>query len=298
MRFGISGASGKLGRITAEALMAAVTPEDIILTTRTPEALSYLASRGATVRFADFDQPDGLGAAFEGVDRLFMVSASNGTGQRENQHAGAIEAATRVGVQHIIFPSMPNVDDVTHPVGLAAREYLEAEKAVQQSGVDWTVLRDGPYAELHVVERFAPVLPEGRVFMNCGLGEVGFVSRADVAAAAVAVLLSDAGSHAGSIYNISGPELLTYPDAAGLVAAVTGREFEYVEVDDADFAGRLAASGVPDLMVDALTGMGKAIREGYFAVQTGDAQLLTGKAPSSLREILENNRGVFDENLS
>jgi NAD(P)H dehydrogenase (quinone) len=290
MTYGISGASGKLGRIAADTLLAQVPPEQVVLSTRTPEALDDLKARGAQVRYGDFDDVDSLPGAFAGVDRMFMISASNGTGKRDDQHGGAIRAAREAGVRHVVFPSMPSVDKSDHPVGLAAAAYREAEATLKESGLAWTVLRDGPYSELHVVERFASAVAAGRVIMSSGDGKAGFVSRNDVAAAAIAVLRSEEGEHDGETYDISGPELLSFPEAVALVAEVTGREIEYVEVDDEAFAEHLRGNGVPDLMVDALSGMGRAVREGYFAIATDQVRELTGKAPVPLRDVLERNR--------
>jgi NAD(P)H dehydrogenase (quinone) len=290
MVYGVSGASGRLGRITAETLLTKVPADQVVLSSRTPESLSDLAAAGAVVRYADFDRPESLPDAFAGIDRMFMVSASNGTGKREDQHGVAITAARDAGVQHLVFPSMPNVDDPTHPVGLAASEYREAEETLADSGLAWTVLRDGPYSELHVVERFGPAVAAGRVVMNSGQGTAGFVSRDDVAAAAVGVLLSSEGAHNGRIYDISGPELLTFRQAVELVGEVTGRDIEYVEVDDAEFEQAMRDAGLGDLMVDALTGMGRAIREGYFAVATDHVRDITGQEPAPLADVLARHR--------
>jgi NAD(P)H dehydrogenase (quinone) len=290
MKYAISGASGKLGRLSVEELLEKVAAEDVVLTTRTPEALDEYRERGADVRFADFDKPESLADAFAGVDRMIMISASNGTGRREDQHGAAIATATSQGVQHIVFPSMPRVDDPTHPVGLTAEEYREAEEALAASGTDWTVLRDGPYAELHVVERFMPALGAGRMAINTGEGGAGFVKKRDVAAALVAVVTDEPGRHAGQIYDISGPELLTFKQVAEKLSSASGREIEYVEVDDATFAEETRAAGVPPLMVDALTGMGRAVREGFFAVRTDKVKELTGREPASLDDVLAEHR--------
>jgi NAD(P)H dehydrogenase (quinone) len=290
MVYGVSGASGRLGRITAETLLRRVSADQVVLSTRTPGSLHDLAAAGADVRYADFDQPESLSGAFAGIDRMFMVSASNGTGKREDQHGVAIGAAREAGVHHLVFPSMPKVDDPTHPVGLAAAEYREAEETLAESGLAWTVLRDGPYSELHVVERFAPAVAAGRVVMNSGDGTAGFVSRADVAAAAVGVLLSPEGEHNGRIYDISGPELMSFRQAVELVSEVTGREIDYIEVDDAEFEQAMREAGLGELMVDALTGMGRAIREGYFAVATDHVRQITGDEPAPLGDVLTRHR--------
>ena len=286
MRYAISGASGKLGRLSVEELLTRIPAEEAILTTRTPENLGEFRQLGVEVRFADFDKPDSLPDAFAGVDRMILISASNGTGRREDQHGAAIAAAAAQGVQHIVFPSMPKADDPRNPVGLVVEEYREAEEALATSGTDWTVLRDAPYAELHVVDRFMPTLATGRMAINTGDGAAGFVKRRDVAAALVAVVADEPGRHAGEIYDISGPELLTFEQVAEKLSAVSACEIEYIEVDDETFAEEARAAGVPELMVEALTGMGKAVREGYFAVQTEAFEELTGKKSASLDDVL------------
>lgn len=287
---GISGASGKLGGLAVNAALERVPPEELVITTRTPKALSDYADRGVSVRYADFDHPESLPEAFAGIDRMFMVSASNATGKRHDQHSAAITAARDAGVQRLVFPSMPKVDDPRHPVGLAAEEYRDAEEILERSGIAYTVLRDAPYSELHVVERFTPALGSQQMRINTGDGTAAFVSRDDVAHAAIVAALTDSEEYVGKILDITGPELLTFKQVAALISEVTGHEFRYVEVDDETFARETAAAGVPQLMVEALTGMGRAVREGYFAVQTDDYHRVTGRDPLPLREVLETHR--------
>jgi NAD(P)H dehydrogenase (quinone) len=292
MTYAISGASGKLGRLAAEALLDQVAPEDVVLTTRTPDALAELAERGASVRFADFDDPSSLPDAFAGVDRLLMISASNATGKRKDQHGGALRAATAAGVQHVIFTSMPKVDDPDHPVGLAAEEYREGEELVHEIASSWTVLRMAPYAELHVLERLPELFGTGKVITNAGEGRMPFISRADCAAAAVAVLVSD--DHAGRTYDVSGPESLSWKDVAELVTEVSGHEIGFVSMGDEEYRVEAKASGAPPLLVDALVGMGIAVREGYFDVPTEVFEELTGRRPTPLRDVLHKHRHEVD----
>ncbi|HEY4095507.1 MAG TPA: SDR family oxidoreductase [Baekduia sp.] len=288
MVIGISGASGKLGRLSVEAALERVEPQELVITTRTPANLAEYAERGVDVRHADFDEPESLTSAFAGIERMFMISASNGTGHRYDEHSAAINAAKEAGIQRLVFPSMPKVDDPAHPVGLAAQEYRDAEELLAAGGVPYAILRDAPYSELHIVERFTPALAAGQMRINTADGTAAFVSRQDVARAAIALVLGD--GHMGNTYDITGPELLTFKQVAELLAEVSGRPLEYVEIDDATFAKETAAAGVPQLMVEALTGMGKAVREDYFAVQSDDFKQITGHDPLSLRAVLEAHR--------
>lgn len=287
MRLGISGASGQLGRLAIEAALARLAPSDVVAATRRPQALAGLAHRGVTVRHADFDAPETLQAAFAGVDRLLLISATNDTGKRFDQHDAAIKAASRAGVKHVAFTSMPKADDPRHPVGLGAREYHEAEVLLAASDVPWTVLRNAPYAELHVVDRLLPALQAGELRINSGAGAAAFMARSDIAEAAIAILMQD--GHAGQIYDLTGPDLLTYRQIAQLVASVAGRPLAYVELDDAGFAQEGHAAGLPPPLVETLTCIGAAIREGYFAVRTDVFRRATGRDPLSVQQVLQAN---------
>jgi uncharacterized protein YbjT (DUF2867 family) len=154
MTIAITGGTGKLGRMAAEFALESVAASDLVVTTRTPENLAGLTARGADVRFADFDRPDSLRSALDGVDQLLVVSASNATGKRHDEHSAAVAAARAAGVRRILFTSMPNVDDHSHPSGLVADEYRDAEQMIAASGLLYTILRVAPYAELNAVERF------------------------------------------------------------------------------------------------------------------------------------------------
>jgi NAD(P)H dehydrogenase (quinone) len=100
----ITGASGQLGRLTAELVLARVPASEVTLTTRRPEALSDFAGRGAKVRQADFDRPETLAEAFAGGERLLLISADV-VGRRVAQHRAAIEAAREEAC--VTWPTRP-----------------------------------------------------------------------------------------------------------------------------------------------------------------------------------------------
>jgi NAD(P)H dehydrogenase (quinone) len=294
--YAISGASGRLGRLAAAALLERVPASQVVLTTRTPAALISHAALGVVVRHADFDDPKTLTAAFSGVDRLLIISASNATGKREDQHDAAMRVAKEAGVKHIVFTSMPRVDAVSHPAGLPAQEYRAAETSLKRIGLGWTILRNAPYAELHVVERLPELFGAGRVVTNAGEGRAPFISRRDCAAVASAALVSD--GHEGQTYDVSGPESLTWRDVTQLTSYVVGRNIEYVAVDDRTYRAQTLAAGAPPLLADALTAMGIAMREGYFDVRSDAVARFTGRQPTSLREVLIANRQALLTSVS
>ena len=280
----ITGASGQLGRLTAELILDRVPASEVILTTRRPEALSDLAERGAIVRSADFDRPETLAKAFAGGQRLLLISADD-LGRRAAQHRSAIEAAREAGVHHVAYTSYLN--PVEENPAVITPSHRDTEKALRESDLAWTSLRHAFYAE-YQVPAGAQAIAMGRLVHNSGVGRIAYVSREDCAAAAAAVLTTE--GHEDEAYDITGPESLSQRDVAALLSEVSGRPVEAVAVDDEAFIQGLTASGMPEPVAREFASYGRAIREGYLGEASGAVESLTGRAPRSLREVFEAHR--------
>jgi NAD(P)H dehydrogenase (quinone) len=281
----ITGASGHLGRLTAELVLDCVPASEVILTTRHPEALSDFAERGAKVRQADFDRPETLAAAFAGGERLLLISADV-VGRRVAQHRAAIEAAREAGVRHVAYTSYLN--PVEENPAVITPDHRETEKALRESGLAWTALRNAFYAEYQVPVG-AQAIATGQLVHNNGDGRIAYVSREDCAAAAAAILTTD--GHGDKAYDITGPEPLSQRDVAALLSEVSGRPVEAVAVDDEAFIQGLTASGMPEPVARELASYGRAIREGYLDEASGVVENLSGRPPRSLREVFAAHRG-------
>lgn len=283
----ITGASGHLGRLTAEMVLDRVPASQVVLTTRRVDALSDFAERGAKVREADFDRPETVVEAFAGGERLLLIS-TDAVGSRVSQHRAAIEAAGDVGVRHVAYTSYLN--PVAENPAVIAPDHRETEEALRESGLAWTALRNTFYAE-YQVPAGAQAIATGRLVHNNGDGKVAYVSREDCAAAAAAVLTSEADGHENKAYDITGPEPLDQDDVAALLSEVSGRPVEAIAVDDEAFVLGLAASGMPEPAARAVATYGRAIREGYLGEASDAVENLTGRSPRSLREVFEAHRG-------
>ena len=284
LRLAITGASGQLGRLVAGIVLAQHVPRDVILATRTPTALAELAAFGADVRHADFDDPTSLRAAFAGAQRLLLISATD-LPRRVAQHRAALEAARSVGVRHVIYTS-GSKPEPPNPAAVAPSHYA-TEQALEASGLAFSVLRNSLYAEYQAAEA-KRALETGRLVHNRGYGRVAYVAREDCAAAAAAVLLQ--GGHEGAVYDITGPEAFDAAALAALYAALGGRPVAAEEIDDAAFVAALvggSADGHLRYGAELLASFGRAIREGYCDVRSGAVAELTGRAPRTLRQVLE-----------
>jgi NAD(P)H dehydrogenase (quinone) len=288
MTIGVTGASGHLGRAVSEGLLEQVETNEVRLITRDPSRLDDLRARGVEVRRGDFDEPTTLEAAFASLDRLLLIS-TDALGARVAGQEAAIEAAARAGVEHVVYTSVGNPSDDNPAV--VAPEHRATEDALRSSGLRWTFLRNGIYSDLLLGSAPAAVA-SGTLIANSAAGRSGYVTRADCAAVAVAVLTGD--GHAETAYDITGPEALDAHDVAAIYSELSGRRIEVALLDDeAWIAAMVEHAGMPEPVAAAYASFGAAQREGYSAVVTDRVELLTGRAPQSLRDFLALNRDAL-----
>ena len=289
MTLAITGATGHLGRLTAERVLERLAASELVLVTRRPEALADLAEAGATVRHGDFDDPPSLAGAFDGCERMLLVS-TDVLGNRVAQHTAAIDAAAAAGVGHVLYTSGLNAGSELPLV--VSHDHGATEQAIRDRGLRWTALRMGLYAESQVAAA-ARAVASGHLVHNNGDGRTAYVSREDCAAAAAAVLTTD--GHEDRTYDITGPELVSQADVAALVTEITGRAIEVVEIDDESAAQALVDVGLPPEMARAYSSFGTAIREGVLNTVSTAVHDLTGRPPRSLRDVFEAHRSEIEE---
>ncbi len=284
----ITGASGKLGRRTAELLLdtAGVHAADVVLITRSPDKLADLAARGAQVRYGDFADPGTLRAAFAGATRVLLISIDAGSDRLAQQEA-AIAAAAAAGAQLIAYTSYPNPDPDRNPASVVP-DHAATEAALFSSGVPYTFLRNAVYSEYVASFSAQNPLTDGAFVYNTSDGAHAYVSREDCAAAAAAVLAGD-DEHANQVYDIAGPEALTGAQLAAVFTTIAGTEVTPRPVDDTTWIAAAVAHGLPERAAQNVASFGKAIRQGALDQCTGDIEQLTGRKPLSVGEVLHGS---------
>jgi len=280
----ISGASGQLGRRAADLVLDQCRPADLILTTRNPGALEAFSARGVDVRYADFEDPPSLREALAGGERLLLVSATD-LQRRVAQHRAAIAAAYAAGVRHVVYTS-GLAPEAPNPAVVAPSHYA-TERALAESGLQWTVLRNSLYADYQIPEA-QRAIETGALVHNRGRGKVAYVAREDCAAAAVAVLAG--GGHERAIYDITGPKTYAADDLATLYGELADRPVIARALDDAAFIAGIVGSATGDdhlrYGAELVASFGRSIREGYMASCTDAVATLTGRAPLTLKQVL------------
>lgn len=272
----VTGATGKIGGHVAELLHE--VGARLRLLVRNPAKAPAWAD---DVAVAPYGQADAALRGLEGVDLLFMVSAAE-SADRLAQHQTFIDAAAAAGVQHVVYTSfLAAGPEATFTL---ARTHWATEKHLRASGMAFTFLRDSFYAD------FIPDLAvDGVIAGPAGSGRVGAVAREDVARSAAAILTDTAAGHdrhAGSTYDLTGPEAFTLAEAAATITAVTGRPTVYREQSLKEAYASRQVYGAPDWQVDAWVSTYTAIASGELSAVTDDVRALTGRTPLTLAEVL------------
>lgn len=286
----VTGASGKLGQLVLDALLArGVSASDIIATTRDPSKLAAYAAKGIEVRAADFDDAELTRKAFAGADRLALIStdALDDKGTRQKQQTAAVAAAKEAGVKHIVYTSLPDAE--TSKV-IFAPDHLNTEKAIKASGLGYTMLRNTWYQE-NMFMSLPQVLKSGHWYTSAGPGKIAYIARADCAEAIAAALAS--GSTENKTYTLTGSELRSADEVAALATEVTGKPIEVTHLNDEQLAGGMKAAGVPEFLIPTLVSFDTATREGNLGARTDDFEMLTGKKPKPFRAFFEESKDAL-----
>lgn len=283
MKIVITGASGQLAAGVIESALETVDAANLILVTRNPDSLSELAARGADVRHGDFNDRSTLPRAFDGGDRLLLIS-TDAVGDRVEQHGAAIGVAVEAGIGLIAYTSIANPSESNPAVVVG--EHMATERLLRESAASSVFLRNSIYADMQV-DQMKIAAASGQLVTNDGMGSVAYVTRRDCAAAAAAVLVSD--GHADNAYDITGPDLIDAKGRAAIFSEVTGTPIEVVYVDDDDeYAQGVAdATGMPFEMARAFATFGEAVRGDHLDVISDVFETLTGRKAQSLRSLLE-----------
>lgn len=239
----VTGATGHVGGELLTQLAAEGPPTRAM--TRRPDLLRPPA--GVEVVYGDAEDPASLDDAFAGADRVFLMSAQVvGTAERPTHDIALVEAAQRAGVTHVVKLSVYSGGDRDDPIG---RWHREAEAAVTESGMRWTLLRPGRFASNTV--QWAPMIRRGdTVHLPFASRPAATIDPGDIAAVAAVALTTE--DHYGAGYQLSGPEALTPRQELATVAAALGRPLRPVELPLEAAKAGMARSGMPEPVVDAI----------------------------------------------
>lgn len=260
----VLGATGNVGQSLVQALL--LKGQLVKAASRAGKLVA-----GAEPVVFDYARPETFPAAFEGVDRAYVMLPSGYVNQKELL-LPVIQAAAERHVK-VVFQSAFGVDaDDSIP-------YRQVEIALEKSGAPYVILRPNWFSDnFHTFWKAG--IEHGQIALPAADGKSSFIDVRDIAESAAAALTTD--SFDGQAFDLTGPEAIGYGQAAHLLSEVIGKSVVYTPIDDQEFIGMLAGAGVSADYARFLALIFYPVREGWAASVTDHVQILTGKVPRSL----------------
>jgi uncharacterized protein YbjT (DUF2867 family) len=244
--------TGKIGRRVAERLAARDVPVRI-------------GSRSGEPPF-DWDDRSTWAPVLEGVGSAYVAHHWDALPGAAETLGSFADLAVERGVPRLVLLS-----------GRGEEEAERAVRAVRDSGAELTVLGSTWFAQNFSEDYWRDMVQAGELALPAGDTPEPFVDADDIADVAVAALTDD--RHAGELYELTGPRLLTFAEAVGEISRAVGREIRYVPVSIEEFAAASAAQGVPDEVVEMLTLIFGEVLDGRNAHLADGVQRALGREP-------------------
>lgn len=289
----------ELGRLGATGVRALV---------RDPAKASFISDAGYEFVAGDFDRPDTLDAALEGVERALLLTAPSP--QTLAQQKAFIESAKRAGVRHVVKFSAFSADS-SAPEGFG-KWHGQAEDLLKESGLAWTILQPNFFMQ-NLLGQAAQIAARGQIHQPTGDAKASFIDVRDIAAVAARALTED--GHEGKTYVLTGPEALSYYDVAEKLSAVTIRrgpvvgmtevevaaklsdafdkKITYVPVTPEQFRQNAVGQSWPEWLISALERLNEIFVSGRAAEVTDDVRRVTGKEPITFDQFARDHAGAF-----
>jgi uncharacterized protein YbjT (DUF2867 family) len=278
----ITGASGNVGK---EVLKQIAQTGIRVRAAFQSASKAGAAPSGAEIVTVDYNQPETLKTALQGVERVFLVGPP--TQQLPALERKAMEVIAQSGVRQVVKLSAMGGREAVF-----TGQHAESEDHIQSTGVPYTFLRPNGFMQ-NMVNYNAPTINTQNAFYGSESdGRVSQIDVRDVAAVAVAALTED--GHVGKAYTLTGPEALTNDEIARILSGELGREIRFINLPPTKMKDALLSAGVPEWSADALVDLQRLYREGKAAKVTRDVEQILGRRPISFAQFARDYRHAFE----
>jgi len=277
MKIAITGATGQLGKLIIEALLKEIDASNIIALVRDENKAKDLENKGIELRPFDYDLPETLVPALQGVDKLLLISA-NEVGRRTPQHKAVVDAAIEAHVPYIAYTSLLRAN--TNLLALA-KEHRETESLIQQSGLQYTFLRNNWYNE-NYISNIQQVVEHGVLYGSALDSKISSASRQDYAEAAAKILTSE--GHEGKIYELAGSNSFTLNDLAAYVTQASAKSVVYQNISPEDYLAALVGLGLPDGLAQVIVDADVQALNGTLYSDSKDLENILGRKTTSIKD--------------
>lgn len=277
MKIAVTGATGHLGSEIIQTLKQQVDNKNIVGIARKPEKASHW---GVEIRKGDYNNKTDLDAALKGIDIVLLVSGMDSPDKRVEQHRNVINAAKKAGVRKMVYTSILGKKGKS-TFDAIVQSNRQTEKDIQESGMDWSIGRNGLYIEpdIEYLEKYK----EAGEIANCaGDGFTSYTTRAELGYAYSQMIVNN--DRNGKIFNLAG-EPITQKQLAGYFNKTFGTNLIYRNMRPEEYLlFQQKVNG--DFLGKIIAGIYTKIRNGEFVVDS-DFKAAAGREHISWEKYFE-----------
>jgi uncharacterized protein YbjT (DUF2867 family) len=236
----------------------------------------------------DYETQEGLQAAFKEADKLFLLT--HASPKSADHETNLITEAKKSGIRHIVKQSIMGADlkaDVE-----AMRLHRQTEKLIEESGIPYTFLRPNEFMQGFINFQGATIKSNNAFYIPAEDAKVSFVDARDIAAVAVKALVGG-DKHYNKSYVITGPEALSYHQAADILSNATGKKIDYVNISDAEARGGMKEAGLDDWLINTISDLTTVYRKGYASQVSSAVEEVTGRKATAFPEFAKDYADAF-----
>jgi uncharacterized protein YbjT (DUF2867 family) len=279
----LTGATGRVGTAAARALVRAGVPFKVLV--RDPDKVAFDCATVDVVQ-GDLSDAASVEGALSGVTRALIVMGNHPDQARlERQFASSAVAA---GVSHLV--KISSMEASPAATAVLPKNHFETEQHIQDLGVDWTFLRPNYFMQNMLM--YAASISRGASFaLPLGIAKTAMVDARDVGEVAANVLTGQ--SHAGQLYQLTGPALMDFHEVAEVMSLALGHSITYVEQTPEAFRVVLAQFIHSPWQLDAVCELFAEIASGSLETLTSTTADLLGRPPKSLADFTKEFQSAF-----
>jgi len=277
MKIAVTAENGKLGSAVVNELKKQIGKENVIGLVRSPDKASHL---GIEVRKGDYNCPEDFMKSLKGIDSVLLISGMDDPQKRIQQHRNVIEAAKKNRVAKIVYTSIVG-DDENNAFSPVVRSNRSTEEDVKNSGLDWTIGRNGIYIEpdLEYIDTYKK---EGEIRNCAGEGKCAYTSRSELGFAYAQILIQDIHNH--KTYNLVG-EAITQKELAELINQVYNTQLVFNPISLYDYE-KERKQELGEFIGGVITGIYKGISDGVYNIYS-DYEKAAGRPYKSAIEMIK-----------
>ncbi|MBC7933812.1 MAG: SDR family oxidoreductase [Rhizobacter sp.] len=273
----VTGATGTIGKAVVKALLQ--QNKSFVAAVRNAATASEKLGNEVDLVTFDFDDPTTFEAATNGVDKVFLLGPPLVL-TLDKLLTPFIDFLNTKGIKRVVYVGALGMEKLTD-----LPFHVNIIQKLKDESFDYTILKPSFFAQNFKNYEWENITQRNITFTPAGNGKVGFVDVNDIALVAIKVLTED--GHSGKEYDITGPETLSYTDAASILSAVTNKKIFYPNPTPEEYTDALKNAGAPHFVAPYMVSVYALIANNNVNVISPVVEELTGKKPTSLREVLQ-----------